>query len=163
MPNRIISKKTVIILVFILTFIILSFFCVSISINPFDNGGCFSVTFDKFPMLIADRVVIRVGDKKFEITDNEMVCEVTSATICATNTDLRYPKTNRWIDIYCGNILIRSMRWEDNHNGIIVYHADIFHWVFPSINGDGLVYPSIDLIEKLEEVINDESNIAQYE
>jgi hypothetical protein len=125
---------------------------VGVSCNPFDGGGCISVTFDKLPMMLADRAVIRVGEKHYEITDRDFVRQITTETRCATNTDLCYNKTDRWIDIYCGNTLIRSMMWESEHNGIIVYEAGVFHWVFPSAEGQGIVDPSNDLLQNLKQV-----------
>ncbi len=125
---------------------------VAVRINPFDGGGCISVAFDKLPMMLANRVVLRSGENRYEITDGELVRQITSETRCATNTDLCYGKADRWIDIYCGNVLVRSMMWESEHNAIIVYRADVFHWILPSDEGFGMVDPSYDLIEKLENV-----------
>lgn len=126
---------------------------VDVCLNTRDGGGCISVTFDKLPMMIADRAVIRVGEKGYEITDDELIRQITSETRVATNTDLCNHNTERWIDIYCGDTLIRSMMWEDYHDGIIVYHTGIFHWVIPSDSGLGIVYPSEELLQKLEEII----------
>ena len=92
----------------------------AVSMNPSDNGGCFSVAFDK----------------------------------AATNTDLRHPNTERWIELYRGDRLIRRMRWEDNHGGIVVYEADWLHWVFPGDSGEGLVYPSEELLAQLNALIS---------
>ena len=126
---------------------------VDVCFNTRDGGGCISVTFDKLQMMNADRAVIRVGDKSYEITDDELIRQITAETRVATNTDLCNHNTDRWIDIYCGDTLIRSMMWENNHDGIIVYHADICHWVIPSDSGLGIVYPSEALLQKLEEII----------
>ena len=133
--------------------LVLLFLNVAVRLNPFDNGGCFSVTLDKLPMLLANRAVIRDGENHYEITDFSFVKEITSATMCATNTDLCSHDTDRWIDIYCGNVLIRSMQWEDNHNGIVVYQASPLHWVFPSVEGKGIVYPSEEFIAKLAAIL----------
>ncbi len=149
---RIIDKRKVAI-VCVIVVVVLLFLNVSVRLNPFDGGGCFSVAFDKLPMLLADRAVIRDGENHYEINDFAFVKEITSATMCATNTDLCSHDTDRWIDIYCGNVLIRSMQWEANHNGIIVYQAGPLHWVFPSVEGKGIVYPSEEFIAKLEAVI----------
>jgi hypothetical protein len=126
---------------------------VGVSCNPFDGGGCISVTFDKLPMMLADRAVIRVGEKHYEMTDLDFVRQITAETRCATNTDLCHNKTDRWIDIYWGETLVRSMMWETEHDSIIVYDAGILHWVFPSDEGLGIVDPSDDLLQKLKQVI----------
>lgn len=153
MRNKKFSKKLLclcVLLIFLLGLLLLN---VSLRMNPFDNGGCFSISFDKLPMSMANRVVIYTSDSSVEITDRDLICSITKETSCATNTDLRYEKTERWIEIYCGNTLIRRMRWEDNHGVIVVYHADLIHWIFPSTEGDGIVYPSSQLTAKLEAII----------
>lgn len=127
---------------------------VAISVNPLDNGGCISVAFDKSLMLKADRVIIRVGEKKYEVTDSDVVRKIVSETKVATNTDLRYPNTDRWIDVYYGSVLVRSMMWEDNHDSIIVYNSDKLHWIFPTMEGDGIVEPSEELIEMLNAILS---------
>lgn len=127
---------------------------VAISINPFDSGGCISVALDKSLLMKADKIIIRVDERQYEITDNDMIRKIVSETKVATNTDLRYPNTDRWIDVYCGNILVRSMRWTDNIDTIIVYKSDRFHWIFPSAEGHGIVWPSEDLIAMLNAVLN---------
>lgn len=125
----------------------------AVCFNTNDGGGCISVSFDKLPMLIADRVVIRVGEQSYEVTDMELVRQITSETKVATNTDLCNHEIDRWIDVYCGDTLIRSMMWEDYHDGIVVYHAGFLHWIIPSDSGLGIVYPSEELLQKLEEIV----------
>lgn len=127
---------------------------VAVSVNPFDNGGCISVAFDKSFMQKADRVIIRAGEKQYEVTDPDVVRKLVSETKVATNTDLRYPNTDRWIDVYYGSVLVRSMRWADNHDAIVVYKSDKRHWIFPSMEGDGIVEPSEELIEMLNAILN---------
>lgn len=126
----------------------------AVSMNPSDNGGCFSVAFDKAAMRSADRAVICVNEERYEISDPALVREIADQTLAATNTDLRHPNTERWIELYRGDRLIRRMRWEDNHGGIVVYEADWLHWVFPSDSGEGLVYPSEELLAQLNALIS---------
>lgn len=156
LPIIIDKRKVAIVCVFIVLALLL--LNVGMHMNPFVSGGCFSFTFDKLPMLLADKAVIRVGDDSYVITDSRLVNDITSETICATHTDLCCSKTDRWIDIYCGDTLIRSMRWEDGHDGIVVYNvyndSGILHWIFPTDGGDGIVYPSEELISHLKEIIN---------
>lgn len=150
------NKKTILIIVVSICAILLLFLLianVAVSFNPFDNGGCISVALDKPLMMKADRIIIRVGERQYEITDHDIIRKIIAETKVATNTDLRYPSTDRWIDVYCGNILVRSMMWEDNHNQIIVYNNDRLHWIFPSDDGEGIVHPSSELIAVLEEII----------
>lgn len=127
-----------------------------VNINLFGNGGCFSAAFDKSSMKKADRIIIRTGEKQYEITDPDVIHMIVSETMVATNTDLRYPNTDRWIDVYSGNTLVRSMRWADNQDTIIVYNRDSIHWIYPSVDGVGIVYPSKDLIVVLNKMVNTE-------
>lgn len=128
----------------------------AVSLNVFDNGGCISVAFDKSSMKKVDRIVIRADEKRYEITDPVVISMIVSETMVATNTDLRYPNTDRWIDVYSGNTLVRSMRWADNHDTIVVYNRDSIHWIYPSMEGAGLVYPSTDLVALLNSVLTPE-------
>lgn len=146
--------KRVFVIVIIAVLVGLLVINVSVRLNPFQGGGCVSVSFDKFPMLLVDRAVIRYGEFSCEITNTDLIDQISSETCCATHTDLRYPQTDRWIELYIGNTMIRKMRWENNHNGIIVYNANVYHWVFPSMTGDGIIYPSEDLITKLNVILN---------
>lgn len=134
---------------------------VAVHFNPFDSGECISVALDKLPMMLANRAVLRWGEKRYEITDSELVRQLASETRCATNTDLCYGKADRWIDLYCGKVLVRSMMWETEHNAIIVYQTDLFHWVLPSAEGLGMVDPSCDLLEALDHVVSQtQSNVS---
>ena len=126
---------------------------VSIEANPNDGGGCYSIAFDKLPMLMADKAVICVDGERYEITDTNLVDQITDETMCATNTDLCFSENDRWIELYCGKTLIRRMRWEDHHDSVIVYEADIAHWVFPSMEGYGMVTLSDELLSKLYAVL----------
>lgn len=127
---------------------------VAVSINPFDSGGCVSVAFDKSLMMKADKVLIRDGEKQYEITDPEVIRKIVSETKVATNTDLCAANTDRWIDVYCGDDLVRSMRWEKDHDSIIVYNKDSRHWIFPSMEGKGIIDPSNELLEALNAIVN---------
>ena len=150
--NRSRTRKWIL-LVCLVSACLLLFVNVAVSFNTRDGGGCISVTFDKLPMMFADRAVIRVGEISYEITDDDLLRQIVSETRVATNTDLCNHKVDRWIDVYCGDTLVRSMMWEDYHDGIVVYHAGVSHWVFPSDSGLGIVYPSEELLQKLEEII----------
>lgn len=139
---------------YIILGIILILLNVGVCFNPFDGGGCISVTFDKLPMMLANRAVLCVGEERYEINDLSLVHELAKQTCVATNTDLCCKQnSNRYIEIYCGNNLVRRMQWEENHDGFIVYKTGPFHWVLFSHDGNGLAYPSEELLAKLNEVI----------
>ena len=50
---------------------------VAICFNPFDAGGCVAIVYDKAAMRAADRVVLCVGEDRYEITDADFVDEIT--------------------------------------------------------------------------------------
>lgn len=153
------NKKTVIVLllsvcVVVLVLVVLTLTTyMAVNINVFGNGGCISVAFDKASLKRADKIIIRTDEKQYEITDPDVISMIVSETMVATNTDLRYPNTERWIDVYSGNTLVRSMRWADNHDTIVVYNRDSIHWIYPSMEGAGLVYPSTDLVALLNSIL----------
>ncbi len=148
---KILKSKKIYILLGVVLLLLLN---VGVCFNPFDNGGCISVTFDKLPMMLADRAVLCVGEERYEINDLSLVHELTKQTCVATNTDLCCTESgDRYIEIYWGNTLVRRMLWERNHDKIVVYNEGVFHWVLFSQEGDGLVFPSEELIAKLNEVI----------
>ncbi len=156
MRNRIVFITICVVCVTLLLVLLIA--NAAISINPFDNGGCISVALDRSLLAKADRVIIRIGENQYETIDPDVIRQIVSETKVATNTDLRYPKTDRWIDVYCGSSLIRSMRWADNHDTIVVYNADTLHWVFPSMEGHGIIHPSEELIEILNAIIHIEQS-----
>ena len=52
-----IKKKKWILLICVVIFCLLLLINIGVGCNPFDSGGCISVTFDKLPMMLADRAV----------------------------------------------------------------------------------------------------------
>ncbi len=130
----------------VLLFLLLN---VGISFNLADAQGNISVTFDKLPMMLANKVVIREGEQTYETTDFSFVKEITNTTLCATHSGICHGNNDRWIEVYCGPVLVRKMRWEHNHNGILVYEPGPLHWII-GIQDTGIVYPSAELTAKLE-------------
>ena len=127
---------------------------VGIGFHPEENQGCLTVVFDKFPMLLANRLVLRIGINSYEISDVDLVRTVVKETMIATSAGLRHMSQDRWIEVYCGNLLVRKIQWvtgADDHM-FVVYNEDVFHWILPFSKGEGIVYPSDELIEKLETI-----------
>ena len=148
------TKRIILISSIAVVVIGLLFMNVAVSATPNLGGGCISVTFDKFLMQLVDRAVLRDGNDSYEITDADLIEQIKSETLCATKTDLCHSETtDRWIELYIGDMLVRQMRWEDEHDQIIVYQADLFHWIIYSLDGDGMVQPSADLTAKLYEIL----------
>ncbi|MBQ7372866.1 MAG: hypothetical protein IJW67_13490, partial [Blautia sp.] len=92
-----------------------------------------SVAFDKQAMRSADRIVIRTGESEIQITDPELIGQIVEETAAATHMKVTCPE-ERWIDVYCGDRLIRSMGWSDCCDTVNVYNSDASHWVI-SVEG----------------------------
>lgn len=145
-------RKRIITWSVILLAVIILWSSIGIGCNLNDDDGCFSITFDKFFMNTANRIVLRVGDKSYESTDTELVRKVTSETLLATNTHLcPGVGTHGWIDIYWGPIRVRSMCWTSE--GIVVYEAGVLHWIFTGEDGIGLIHPSGELSRMLTDLM----------
>ena len=150
------NTKRIILIASIAVLVIgLLFMNVAVSATPDLGGGCISITCDKFLMKLVDRAVLCNKNNRYEITDADLIEQIKSETLCARQTDLCHSEiTNRWIELYIGDMLVRQMRWEGEHDQIIVYNTDFFHWIFPSSDGVGLIQPSADLSAKLYEILD---------
>jgi hypothetical protein len=132
---------------------------VAVCFNPFDSGGCIAVAYDKAAMRAADRVVLCVGEDRYEITDADFVDEITKELMVATHTGLRYAKVDRWIEIYSGDMLVRRMLWAECtvQNGVFIYFEDELHPIYHNYPtdgpADGQISPSDELVEKLNAII----------
>lgn len=138
--------------------IVLVLLVLNVNLGIYPNGakysgqGCISVSFDKAPLLLADRIVICQGDSRHEITDRGLIWDVVTESRIPTNAGLRHMQTDRWIEIYCGDLLVRKMRWATALGGdvFVVYEADSLHWIFPEDLSEGQVFPSADLVARLK-------------
>lgn len=115
------------------------------------DHGCISVSFDKLPLLLADRIVVCQGDERYEITDRGLVWDVATASRVPVHIS-HYHDTVRWLEVYCSDFLVRRIRWADGCAGevFIVYEQDLGHWIFPNGSKGGMVYPSEELLTRLE-------------
>ena len=142
----------------IIWIIVLVLLVLNVNLGFYPNGakysgqGCISVSFDKMLLLLADRIVVRQGNALYEITDRKLIWDVVTESRLPTNAGLRYMQTDRWIEIYCGDLLVRKMRWATALDGdvFVVYEADSLHWIFPEDLSEGQVFPSADLVARLE-------------
>ena len=94
-----------------------------------DAGGCLSISFDKWAMTHADRLVVFDGQKEVTITDRDFIRsfgrEVASGShkdYCCAQDDIA------WAELYKGDRLICRLRYVPNHDAF-AYEADLFHWV----------------------------------
>lgn len=134
-------------------------FNIAIRCNPFDSGGCIAIVYDKAAMRAADKVVLCVGENRYDITDVFLVHRITEATMVATHTCLHYnSRTDRWIEIYHGETLVRRMQWAEcaDETGVFVYKEDSSHQIYRGYEEgpeDGMIFPSKALVEKLNAII----------
>ena len=104
-------------------------FHVSIDGDPTSAGGCVCISFDKWDMRRADRLVIQFRGETYTITDPDFVRSFANDTLAGTYTDYCCANLNDgWVEIYRGDRLIRHMRFIENH-GAFAYEADALHWV----------------------------------
>ena len=137
-----------------LVVLVLLFLNIGVGINPFDNYGCISITFDKLPMLLVNKAVLYVDGEQYTVSDSKLVREIARESIVATNTDTCVHGAEiRWIDLYVGNALIRRVGWTD-HDDFLVYEASLIHWIPFSAGGDGLASPPKELINSLKSLID---------
>lgn len=134
-------------------------FNIAIHFNLFDSGGCIAIVYDKAAMRAADKVVLCVGENRYDIADVALVNRITEETMVATHTRLRYASsTDRWIEIYHGETLVRRMQWATcvDETGVFVYKEDSTHPIYsvnPTGPEDGMIFPSKKLVEKLNAII----------
>ena len=132
---------------------------VAICFNPFDAGGCIAIVYDKAAMRAADRVVLCVGESRYEITDADFVDEITEELMVASHTWLVYDDIDRWIEIYSGDTLVRRMQWAGctDPKGVFIYFEDELHPIYQNyVSGyvdDGQIRASDELVEKLNAII----------
>lgn len=109
--------------------IITLFLNASIAGEPGDAGGCISISFDKWDMQRADKVMIYYDGEQYTVTDPEFIQALTTETLAGTFSEYCCSHfEDGWIEIYRGDRLIRRMRYIENH-GALAYEADIAHWV----------------------------------
>ena len=154
------SKKKLLLLCIglILLVIVITQF-VAVSLSGFTNvgGGCISVVFDKHFVCGADRIVVYEGDQVITITEKSTVRRIASEFVVANRTDLCGYYSDRRIEIYNGDKLVRSIRWNACCELAEIYEADAAHWLFPSTSGIGQVEMSKEFMEWLDQTIQAES------
>lgn len=108
------------------------------------SGGCISVVFDKPFVKGADRVVIYENGQVITIEDKETVREIADLFVVANCTALCSPSTERRIDIYNGDWLVRKIFWTQCQSEYYIYECDLFHWVFPEFGAGEVSLSSED-------------------
>lgn len=125
---------------------------VSISGEPWMAGGAVCISFDKWDMLRADKIIIGYRGKTYTVTDPAFVQAFSQETLAGTYSD--YCCSNLedgWVEIYRGDRLVRRMRYIANHEAF-AYEADLTHWVL--FGKEGHAFLSRAVWEKLREIIS---------
>lgn len=146
------------VILLLLLFLLSPFVAVSTSGFTGVGGSCFSVVFDKHMVLGADRVLIYEGDDLITVTDETLVRRIASAFVVADRTDLCGYHSDRRLEIYNGQQLLRSVQWNACCELAEIYNADAAHWLFPSTGGIGQVALTEEFMQWLDALI--ESNVS---
>ena len=126
--------------------------CADISGAPLEAGGAVCISFDRWDMLRADKVVIRFHEETHTITDTEFVRAFSKETLSGTHSEYCCSNLDDgWVEIYRGDRLLRHMRFISNHDAF-AYEADITHWVL--FGKEGHAFLSVDLRQRLLEIIS---------
>lgn len=132
--------------------------CVAVRVTAFtEAGGCIAVVFDKHRVLQADRIVLREGDKTVTVTDQKQVQELASAFVVADRSALCGYYMDRWMDIYCGDTVVRQIHWNDHEELVTVYEADAGHWVLLSgtDNPKGQIMLSDETVQTIQRLLQE--------
>ena len=146
-----IKSKRILVLAICLCIAVFLFLNVAIAGGWKTDHSALCISFDKWDMMTADKVVIWDGPDQYTVTDPEFVRQITRETTVAEYNE-QYccaSETGGWIEIYKGDRLVRRMRWVTSHSNV-AYEADLLHWVF--FGKEGHASLSNELREKLNEL-----------
>lgn len=121
-----------------------------------EGGSCIAVVFDKHEVLGADRIVYKVGSKEVTVTDPETVRMIAEKFVVANRAGLCNSTDNKWMYIYNGDKLVRSLQWRACNEIVDIYETDSAHWLLPSECKTGQVELSDEFLSFLDSLI--ESN-----
>ena len=125
--------------------------CVGISGKPLDAGGAVCISFDKWDMLRADKLVLCFNGQIYTVTDPAFIRAFSKETLAGTSHEYCCSNLNDgWVEIYRGDRLIRRMRYIATHDAF-AYDADYTHWVL--FGKEGHAFLSGDLRQKLQAII----------
>ena len=118
------------------------------------GGGCVAIVFDKASVMGADRIVIREDGKEITVTDAEMVSAIASEFVVANKTAL-CDYTDRQIDIYNGDKLVRCVYWNSCCDLATIYDADVLHWIIPPEGKTGQVELSREFKDMVDRIVEE--------
>lgn len=117
------------------------------------GGDCIAVVFDKAEVVGADRIVYRAGDREVTITDPEDVKKIASQFVVANRAGLCNAQDDRYMYIYNGEKLVRSLRWRCCEEIVDIYEEDATHWLLPAECHTGQVELSKDFLNYLDSLL----------
>ena len=146
------NKKRMVILgvmgLCVIFLIILACLTVGVAGKPGEAGGCIAISFDKWDMQRADKVIMYYNGQEYVITDVEFVRTLTAETMAGTFQDYCCANLDDgYMEIYRGERLIRTMRYIQNHDAF-AYEADAGHWVL--FGEEGHAFLSRETAKQLE-------------
>ena len=135
--------------------ILLAFKNIGINNGLFSSAGgsCIAVVFDKAAVLGADRIVYRAGDQEITITDSDTVKKIAAEFVVANRSGLCPSQDDRYMYIYNGDRLVRSLRWRCCEEIVDIYEEDATHWLFPPECHTGQVELNQDFLDYLDTLI----------
>ncbi|MBQ3215797.1 MAG: hypothetical protein IJB11_06750 [Oscillospiraceae bacterium] len=136
------TKKRIIIIIGLVVLLVLV--CtVSVRCTYFsgDVGECLSIAFfEKQKLSGIDRVVIEdFTGKKVETTNKDFISRLCDKTTVATRSSAPHGGYDKWIYMYRGEELVRTMKWADCCNHLEIYEGDALHWLFTPAGGSSEV------------------------
>jgi len=130
------------------------FLNVSIAGEPLMAGGCVCISFDKWDMQRADKIIFKFGGESHTVTDPEFIRAFCDETMAGTYHDYCCAQLeDGWVEIYRGDRLVRRMRYIANHEAF-VYEANAAHWVL--FGEAGHAFLSNELQAQLHTLIDNE-------
>ena len=130
-----------------LAVVITLFLTMGISGDPLAEGGVVCISFDKWDMQRADKIVIGHREETHTITDPAFIKAFCKETLAGTYHEYCCSDLDEgWVEIYRGDQLLRRMRFIANHDAFS-YEADIAHWVL--FGDEGHAFLSSEMRDKL--------------
>jgi len=117
------------------------------------SGDCIAVVFDKSAVIGADKIVYVAGNREITITDPDTVKNIAKRFVVANRAGLCNSLDNKYMYIYNGDKLVRSMRWRCCEEIVDIYEEDGLHWLLPPECSVGQVELSKDFLDYLDTLL----------
>ena len=154
------NRKKIVIVVSVLAFLLIGNIVASqfvgVGMANLSEAQCaLSFAFDKKQMQSVDRMVITADKRTVEVTDRTLLDAVVDETMAATHMDVNCYEDRR-IDLYAGDVLVRSMPWSTCCDTVLVYDTDETHWVvsIEGVEDGGCIYLSAELLQQLNALLS---------